>query len=67
MIDMTTNVPIHSGVAPGPGGEPTEASSTVDVAKDQAASVGHGAADTGRHVAGVAKDQAQSVVAVVAE
>jgi hypothetical protein len=63
MIDMTTNVPIHSGVAPRPGGEPTDTPSTVEVAKDQAASVGHGAADAGQHGAGVAKDQAQSVVA----
>ena len=63
MIDMTTNVPIHSGVAPRPGGQPADAPSTVDVAKDEAASVGHGAADAGQHVADVAKDQAQSVVA----
>jgi hypothetical protein len=63
MIDMTTNVPIHSGVAPRPGGEPTDTPSPVEVAKDQAASVGHGAADAGQHVAGVAKDEAQSVVA----
>jgi hypothetical protein len=53
MIDMTTNVPIHSGVALRPGGEPTDTPSTVEVAKDQAASVGHGAADAGQHVAGV--------------
>lgn len=63
MIDMTMNVPTHSGVAPRPGGQPTDAPSTVDAAKDQAASVGHGAADAGQHVADVAKDQAQSVVA----
>jgi hypothetical protein len=63
MIDMTTNVPTHSGVAPRPGGQPTDEPSTVDAAKDQAASVGHGAADAGQHVADVAKDQAQSVVA----
>src|SRR4249919_2081057 len=63
MIDMTMNVPIHSGVAPRPGEQPTDAPSTVDVAKDQAASVGHGAADAGQHVADVAKDQTQSVVA----
>jgi hypothetical protein len=63
MIDMTTNVPIHSGVAPLPGGQSTDAPSTVDVAKEQAAAVRHGAADAGQHVADVAKDQAQSVVA----
>jgi hypothetical protein len=63
MIDMTMNVPVHSGVASRPGGQPTDTPSTVDAAKDQAASVGHGAADAGQHVAGVAKDQAQSVVA----
>jgi hypothetical protein len=63
MIDMTTNVPTHSGIAPRPGGQPTDAPSGIDVAKDQAASVGHGAADAGQHIADVAKDQAQSVVA----
>jgi cell division septum initiation protein DivIVA len=63
MIEMTTNVPIHSGVAPLPGGQSTDAPSTVDVAKEQAATVRHGAADAGQHVADVAKNQAQSVVA----
>ncbi len=36
---------------------------TVDVAKDQAASVGQSAADAGQHVAGVAQEQAKNVVA----
>jgi len=36
---------------------------TVDLAKDQAVSVGQGAAHAGQHVAGVAKDQAQNVAA----
>ncbi len=40
----------------------TDASPT-DVAKEQAASVGQGAADAGKHVAGVAKDQATGVAA----
>ena len=34
---------------------------TVDVAKDQAAAVGHSAADAGQHVAGVTQDQAKNV------
>lgn len=37
--------------------------SKADVAKEQAASVGQGAAGAGQHVASVAKDQAQNVVA----
>jgi hypothetical protein len=37
--------------------------STTDVAKDQAAEVGHGAVDAGQHVAAVAKDQAANVTA----
>ncbi|MDQ6688097.1 MAG: hypothetical protein M3Z50_10915 [Actinomycetota bacterium] len=45
-----------------PAGDP-EPQGTADVAKDQAANVGKGAADAGQHVAGVAKDQAQNVVA----
>jgi hypothetical protein len=44
-----------------PGG--SEQPGTVDVAKDQAASVGQSAADAGQHVAGVAQDQAKNVVA----
>jgi hypothetical protein len=40
-----------------------EASGTVDVAKDQAAALGQGAAEAGQHVAAVTKDQAQNVVA----
>jgi hypothetical protein len=36
---------------------------TADVAKDQAASVGHGAVEAGQHVAVVAKDQAAQVAA----
>jgi hypothetical protein len=36
---------------------------TVDVAKEQAAAVGHGAAEAGQHVATVAKHQSQTVVA----
>jgi hypothetical protein len=37
--------------------------STTDVAKNQAAEVGHGAVDAGQHVAAVAKDQASNVTA----
>jgi hypothetical protein len=37
--------------------------STTEVAKDQAASVGQGAAEAGQHVAAVAKDQAAAVTA----
>ena len=40
-----------------------EPAGTVDVARDQAAQVGQSAAGAGQHVAGVAKDQAQNVVA----
>jgi len=39
------------------------APATVDVAKEQAAAVGQGAAEAGQHVAGVAKHQSQTVVA----
>lgn len=38
-------------------------SSTVDVAKEQASSVGQGAAEAGQQVAATAKDQAQNVIA----
>jgi hypothetical protein len=39
------------------------ADSTTQVAKDQAAGVGQGAAEAGQHVAGVAKEQAATVAA----
>jgi ElaB/YqjD/DUF883 family membrane-anchored ribosome-binding protein len=42
--------------------DPAGQSSTTDVAKGQAAEVGQGAAEAGKHVAGVAKDQASTVV-----
>ena len=41
----------------------TNQPSTTDVAKDEAANVGHAATDAGQQVASVAKDQAQNVAA----
>ena len=41
----------------------SDSGSTSDVAKEQAASVGQGAADATKHVAGVAKEQASDVAA----
>jgi hypothetical protein len=48
-----------------PKPEPTDSApaGSIDVAKDQAASVGQSAADAGQHVATVAQDQAKNVVA----
>jgi hypothetical protein len=48
-------VPAADEASDGPG--------TVDIAKDQAASRGQGAAEAGQHVAAVAKDQTQNVLA----
>jgi hypothetical protein len=45
------------------GDTPGEATSTKDVAKDQAADVASSASEAGQHVAGVAKDQAGEVAA----
>jgi hypothetical protein len=47
------------------GTTPAGDQGTVGVAKEQAATVGHGAADAGQQVAAVAKDQAQNVAAEV--
>jgi hypothetical protein len=42
--------------------QPESSAGTKDVAKQQASSVGHGAAEAGQHVAGVAKQQGSEVV-----
>ena len=55
--------PTHSALSPNGSGDIDETPATKDVAKDQAASVGQGAADAGQHVASVAKDQATQVTA----
>ena len=48
---------------PYPSAQPEEQPDTKDVAKEQAANVGQGAAEAGQRVAGVAKDQAGQVTA----
>ncbi|MCW2547830.1 MAG: hypothetical protein JWN96_2290 [Mycobacterium sp.] len=60
-LPPATPTPVPLSAPPAPTGE--DVPSTADVAKDQAASVGHGAADAGQHVAVVAKDQAAQVTA----
>ena len=69
---MTEHFPATTTTPGGPGGVKdsqtiddmtAESPGTVDVAKDQAAQVGQNAAGAGQYVAGVAKDQAQNVVA----
>jgi hypothetical protein len=71
---MTENPPTGIIISPDLGVSPATAppgidqddsdqAGTVDVAKEQAASVGQGAADAGQHVAGVAQDQVKNVVA----
>ncbi|MGI8668001.1 MAG: hypothetical protein ACR2N4_18550 [Jatrophihabitans sp.] len=45
------------------GGTPGDEPGTLDLAKDQAGSLAHDAADAGQHVTGVAKDQTKAVVA----
>lgn len=58
--------PSASTLSPVPGSGPKSSSSAgdsaTDAAKEQAASVGHDAAQAGQHVAGVAKEQASQVV-----
>ena len=63
-VDAFELPPVASTMAPLP--ETPDASGgdqagTTDVARDQAATVSHGAADAGQHVATVAKDQAAQV------
>ena len=48
---------------PYPAGSAEDQPDTKDVAKEQAANVGQGAAEAGQHVAGVAKEQAGQVTA----
>lgn len=69
---MTTNYPPPPLPSENYPGRPTpypvgdtasDEPDTKDVAKEQAASVGQGAAQAGQHVAGVAKDQAGQVTA----
>lgn len=58
--DLTVGYGSDSGSSSGVGVD-AGSGSTSDVAKDQAAQVGQGAADAGKHVTGVAKEQAGNV------
>ena len=60
-VPLVSQPPVGYDVTPPTkgAGEP----STADVAKDQASNVAGGAADAGKHVVGVAKDQAAQVTA----
>jgi len=62
---LTPPLPASTQTSPRPAGSEGGAGAK-DVALDQAASVGHGAADAGSHVAGVAKEQTAQVASEAA-